>query len=137
MTAIHVSLIYFIGTIAGKLPDFLLPGMVSTLQHQFSLNNAQIAVLYISNDVMELMITAIVGYYGQFYHKGKILALGFLVSSFGCFIFTLPNWLNAPDDISVVHAEKNSTNLTEVIEGNVADKLQFCRNTNSSFIYRG
>ncbi|XP_031572441.1 solute carrier organic anion transporter family member 4C1-like isoform X2 [Actinia tenebrosa] len=78
---------------------------IPTLEKQFSFSSTQTGVIVSSNDVMGLLLVCFVSFRGDYGHKTKWLGYGALVTSIGCIMFALPNFLIERGDIAKKNEE--------------------------------
>lgn len=73
---------------------------IPSLEKQFSFSSTQTGVIVSSNDIMGLLLVCFVSFRGDYGHKTKWLGYGALITSIGCLMFALPNFLIDRGDIA-------------------------------------
>lgn len=68
----------------------VLPSVASQLQLQYGYTATESGLLLTLFDIVGIVVTVPIGYYGARYNKARVTAWGFVISTIGVLLFVLP-----------------------------------------------
>ncbi|GIY31412.1 solute carrier organic anion transporter family member 4A1 [Caerostris extrusa] len=92
-----VYLIIFctVGVLEGAYFTYFV-GVLTTLEKRFGFESQLSGIIFIADNISATLISFLVGYYGQKWHKPRIIAFGMVMVSISCVICTIPYFMYGP-----------------------------------------
>ncbi|XP_055947690.1 solute carrier organic anion transporter family member 74D-like isoform X2 [Argiope bruennichi] len=127
---VYLVIFCTVGVLEGAYFTYFV-GVLTTLEKRFGFESQLSGVIFIADNISATLISFIVGYYGQKWHKPRVIAFGMVMVSLSCFICTIPYFIYGP----ALHLLVREIHVTgdknqEFCEGE--EKIENCDNTVSS-----
>lgn len=80
---------FFEGFIVNGVINVIIPA----LEKRYELSSSKSAIIASANDFGTFILLLLVGYFGEKRHKPRLMGLGILIMSVGCFLFSVPHFV--------------------------------------------
>ncbi|GBL94495.1 Solute carrier organic anion transporter family member 4A1 [Araneus ventricosus] len=93
-------------------------GCMTTLEKRFAYDSKRSGIVMISDEIAPIILGALIGYFGGFAHRPKLLTIGMLIGAVSSFIMALPYFIYGP--------ASNSVAFQQAVSRVPGVKAQFC-----------
>ncbi|GFY50342.1 solute carrier organic anion transporter family member 4A1 [Trichonephila inaurata madagascariensis] len=92
---VYLVIFCTVGVLEGAYFTYFV-GVMTTLEKRFAFESKISGLIFIADNISATIISLIVGYYGQKWHKPRIIAFGMVMVSVSCLICTIPYFVYGP-----------------------------------------
>ncbi|GFT22263.1 solute carrier organic anion transporter family member 4A1 [Nephila pilipes] len=92
---VYLVIFCTVGVLEGAYFTYFV-GVMTTLEKRFAFESKISGLIFIADNISATIISLIVGYYGQKWHKPRVIAFGMVMVSISCLICTIPYFVYGP-----------------------------------------
>nr|XP_053647821.1 solute carrier organic anion transporter family member 4A1-like [Cherax quadricarinatus] len=89
---------------------------LSTIEKRFKLTSKQTGTILSGNDISQVILAMILGYYGNYGHRPRWLGFGVLCAAVSCFVAALPHFIYGPGQDAVDIVDATYTGLGNLVD---------------------
>ncbi|XP_045589805.1 solute carrier organic anion transporter family member 74D isoform X2 [Procambarus clarkii] len=88
---------------------------ISTIEKRFKLTSKQTGTMLAGNDISQVILAMLLGYYGNYGHRPRWVGFGVLCAAVSCFVAAIPHFVYGPG--------QDAIDIVETSSGSVGDLL--------------
>ncbi|KAG0724071.1 Solute carrier organic anion transporter family member 3A1 [Chionoecetes opilio] len=106
----YLAVFCMVGLVQGMFFSYTV-SVISTLEKRFKLTSKQTGVILCGNDISQVVLAMLLGYYGNYGHRPRWVGVGVLCAALSCYLAALPHLLYGPgqdalDLVAAMNAHK-------------------------------
>ncbi|XP_063868487.1 solute carrier organic anion transporter family member 74D-like [Scylla paramamosain] len=110
---VYLAVYCMVGLVQGMFFSYMV-SVISTLEKRFKLTSKQTGTILCGNDISQVILAMVLGYYGNYGNRPRWVGVGVLCAAISCFLAALPHLLYGPgqdalDLVAAMNAHRDNT----------------------------
>ncbi|XP_045122956.1 solute carrier organic anion transporter family member 74D-like [Portunus trituberculatus] len=123
----YLAVYCMVGLVQGMFFSYTV-SVISTLEKRFKLTSKQTGTILCGNDISQVILAMVLGYYGNYGHRPRWVGVGVFCTAISCFLAALPHLLYGPgqdalDLVAAMNAHRDNTLENSTIR---VKKMEVC-----------
>lgn len=118
----YLAVYCMIALVQGMFFSYMV-AVLSTLEKRFKLTSKQTGTILSGNDISQIILAMILGYFGNYGHRPRWVGVGVLCAGVSCFLAALPHLLYGPGQDALDLVAAMNAHRADPL-GNVSDKIK-------------